>query len=342
MALLTNILDTLAIQSGLGRHSYSLTPSNRLDAVFWIWTSFTSSYVWNGMSKIALICAILRITVKWWHIWLLYAIICQLVLLETAQTVVNYVQCHPTQRLWDPTHGGGCWDPQIQENLALAIGAYVAAMSLILALFPVVSICSLEVSKQAKVGSGATMFFGLIAAGSSVVKTITYQNLSERLDFTWESQSSVIWIVTENCATMIAACMPTLFPLIQEMALGDVESIKANHHHLRRPVLPPIAFSSRLSLRYDSSHTVNSQSVSTTRSQLSLTFERPRKPPPVPRPYNTARTIQKQKIGLRSSTQEPLRRPPTPLEPEVNAGPRYPSPGYISREDQVYLGATSF
>lgn len=58
------------------------------------------------------------------------------------------------------------------------------------------------------------MSLGLIATGAAIVKTIQLQDLSARSDYTYETVALMIWFTTEMYIIIIAACIPTLLPLL--------------------------------------------------------------------------------------------------------------------------------
>ena len=65
-----------------------------------------------------------------------------------------------------------------------------------------------------KVGLGCAMSLGLFATGAAIVKTIQLQDLTARDDYTYDTVNLVIWFSTEMYTVIIAACVPTLRPLL--------------------------------------------------------------------------------------------------------------------------------
>lgn len=356
-------------------------PSSRIDASLWIWNSFTPEIICNGAGKIALACTMLRVVVKRWHRWCLHTFIWQLVVLEITQIVVNYTQCRRVESIWNSApQDERCWNPDSQELVSIVTGAYVDIIALVLALFPLVFITTLKVSGRAKLGLLVTVCVGTIAAACSILKVIADQNLSERSDFTWSVQDLVIWSTTENSATMIAATIPVLNPLVREAVrmAGDsvkqskvIHSIKQSsdrrmsrqsrpavndrdqrkevfsrgrsapktqHPVLPQPKLPPVAYQPQVSLK-DLSSTRRSGPIEQPNPKIGK-WEKGSLPP-LP---NTPRSIHFAN-GLRTrqdASHMSFLHPPSPMPSETDGNVRHPSAGYITREEQAYLGASAF
>ena len=327
-------MTTFAAEYGLGKHAYYLTEADRTGARFWTWNSFTLSFAWNGLSKIAFACTMLRMVTTKWRRWFLHIAIWQLAVVASLQIIMNYVQCNPVVDLWNesPRHGT-CWSPAVQQAVAMAFGSYVASMSLILSAFPLATVNTSKAYKWAIPALAGTVAVAMLAASSSVMKVIAYSGLSQRLDFTWHAQNIVLWSATENHATMIAASIPIFnsffvgksFQLRKDAESGRATSTlagrstfpsgkKANGVYELRA--PPSAYRS-LSKR----HKDRPPSL-----QLAARARRSRGTP------SPRRNLSHMSFLL----------PPSTTSTQASVQPRYPSAGYISREDQVYLGATAF
>ena len=65
-----------------------------------------------------------------------------------------------------------------------------------------------------KVGLGCAMSLGVFAAGAAIVKTIQREDLTARDDYTYDTVNLIIWFSTEMYSVIVAACVPTLRPLL--------------------------------------------------------------------------------------------------------------------------------
>ncbi len=66
-----------------------------------------------------------------------------------------------------------------------------------------------------KISLGSAMSLGLLAGAASIVKTIELKALTARSDYTWDTVTLVIWLATEMYTIIVAACIPTLKPLLE-------------------------------------------------------------------------------------------------------------------------------
>lgn len=65
-----------------------------------------------------------------------------------------------------------------------------------------------------KFGLGCAMSLGLFATGAAIIETIQPQALMARADYTYDTVNLVIWFTTEMYVVIVAACVPTLRPLL--------------------------------------------------------------------------------------------------------------------------------
>lgn len=90
--------------------------------------------------------------------------------------------------------------------------AFSAFSDLLLALFPILIIKGLKIQLRLKIGLCCVMSLGIIATAAATIKTVELKNLATP-DFTYNATNLVYWLITENWAIIIAACVPTLSPL---------------------------------------------------------------------------------------------------------------------------------
>jgi len=92
--------------------------------------------------------------------------------------------------------------------------AFSAFTDLILALFPITIVWGLQMNMRTKCGVVVIMGLGIIATVASCIKTTKIKDLA-LLDFTYAPIMFPYWYTTENWAIIIAACIPTLPPLLR-------------------------------------------------------------------------------------------------------------------------------
>lgn len=168
-----------------------------------------------GVGKISIAFLLLRIMAKnKAREWFLYTLIALLIIINSICVGFIFGQCSPTRKLWEPSISGSCLDPSVQQQVGFFQASFSSFSDLVLALFPLLIIWNLQMKWAVKLGLGCAMSLGLIATGAAIVKTIQLQDLTARSDYTYETVALVIWFTTEMYIIIVAACVPTLRPLL--------------------------------------------------------------------------------------------------------------------------------
>ncbi|KAH7309199.1 integral membrane protein [Stachybotrys elegans] len=167
LALVTNIIVTLMVHHGVGRHTMHLGENQRANAVYMIWLSVPFSPGSAAFGKVSIALLLIRLMNRnkvyeaflWVLIFLLFAITLVLV-------IITFAQCTPVTFLWDrvrvPPPSGNCWDPAIQQNFGYFQGAFSAASDLFLALFPILIMWDLQMPLRVKAGICFLMSLGVV------------------------------------------------------------------------------------------------------------------------------------------------------------------------------------
>lgn len=107
---------TLAFESGLGKHDAELTFDQLVNVLKWIWVSTTPGILVAIVARISI--SILLIRIFGSKVWLKY----YLIIFTTFQTVVMIVveliiwlQVSPVEGLWNPMLPAKRWDPRIEQ-----------------------------------------------------------------------------------------------------------------------------------------------------------------------------------------------------------------------------------
>ena len=144
----------------------------------------------------------------------LWVLMLLLIAINVATVGIIFGQCTPTRKLWQPKIDGHCLSPTIQPDYSYFQGSFSALSDLALAVFPTVIIWNLQMKLAVKIGIGSAMGLGVFAAAAATVKTYELRLLNAKADFTYETVGLVIWFSTEMYVIIIAACVPTLRPLL--------------------------------------------------------------------------------------------------------------------------------
>ncbi|KAL2856142.1 hypothetical protein BJX68DRAFT_263637 [Aspergillus pseudodeflectus] len=152
------------------------------------------------------------------HAPVMYGGLVLMTLVNVVCVYTIYGQCAPTHRLWDQAVHGECWDPQVQRDYAFFQGSASAFSDLVLAVYPLFTIYHLQMTRRLKIGLGILLSLGIIcpysAMTAAIIKTINLSCLTSRSDYPWDTVNLVIWIAIEQYLIIVAACIPTLAPLV--------------------------------------------------------------------------------------------------------------------------------
>ena len=206
---------TAEVAYGTGRHYQTLNSLQKVMAVKLNWISQPFTIFSCGVGKISVALLILRIMPKnKTRERFLYILITLLLIINTICVAFIFGQCSPARKLWEPSIRGSCMKPYVQQDVGFFQSSFSAFSDFLLALFPLVIIYNLQMKLAVKVGIGCAMSLGLVATGAAIVKTIQLEELTARDDYTYDTVNLVLWLSTEMYIVIIAACVPTLRPLL--------------------------------------------------------------------------------------------------------------------------------
>ena len=206
---------TAEVVYGTGRHYETLDSLQKVMAVKLNWISQPFAIFSCGVGKISIALLLLRIMPKSKiRERFLYILITLLLIINTICVAFIFGQCSPARKLWEPSIKGSCLKPYVQQDVGFFQSSFSAFSDFLLALFPLVIIYNLQMKLAVKVGLGCAMSLGLVATGAAIVKTIQLEDLTARNDYTYDTVNLVLWFSTEMYTVIIAACVPTLRPLL--------------------------------------------------------------------------------------------------------------------------------
>lgn len=107
MLLYTTFI-TLAALSGFGRHMYELTVDDAVHAVYTEMVGQTFAVVGMTVAKISLGLFLLRIVVSFWQKVVLWINIVAIFISSLVCAFVFWLQCIPSQAIYDPRVKGTC------------------------------------------------------------------------------------------------------------------------------------------------------------------------------------------------------------------------------------------
>ncbi|KAL2856460.1 hypothetical protein BJY01DRAFT_242797 [Aspergillus pseudoustus] len=232
--IINSILITISAHHGTGRHASALTESQVLQSTKFNWLSQGFHVMSTNWGKVSVGLFLLRIIHKAKrHAPVMYGGLAFMTVVNAVCVYTIYGQCTPTARLWDSSIEGKCWDPVVQRDYAFFQGSISAFSDLVLAVYPLFTISRLQMALRLKIGLGILLSLGIIAMTAAIIKTINLSCLSARADYPWVTVDLVVWIAIEQYLIIIAACIPTLTPLVNIGIIcgrlrGDNSSSNAN------------------------------------------------------------------------------------------------------------------
>lgn len=127
LALLATVLTLVAINRGLGRHLFSLTPWERQQQSKYNTLSQTFCIMSLCFCKVSICISLLRIiqtsrqrAMK----WILYAIMLLVLTVNVVVVVTLYEQCQPVSKVWNRAISGTCWTFPIELYVAIMQGGW--------------------------------------------------------------------------------------------------------------------------------------------------------------------------------------------------------------------------
>ncbi|KAL6161683.1 hypothetical protein ACJBU6_00788 [Exserohilum turcicum] len=217
------------IDLGLGRHVEAFPPENIFP--FFMYMYFYSILIISAYSfiKLSICLFLLRLAdrTKWRPF--LIGMLVFLVVFTIGSTFAIIFQCIPVRAGWDfnlrpPTGDAKCYDPTIFKNVGVFNSSVNIATDLIFALIPIPMVWKLQVTLRTRIGLAAILSLGLFASGVAIYKTPMQANFFKVKDWSGDGSWYYIWQQVEMHVGIIAACLPTMKPLLSNV-FGQVRSM---------------------------------------------------------------------------------------------------------------------
>ena len=217
LAVICQAFITTGVYYGTGRHLATLHPIGGSVALKMNYLSQCFALASICVGKLSVSYLLFRImgpTRSAVRAWFLYMLMALLIAINVATVGIIFGQCTPTRKLWEPSISGHCLPAKLQPDYSYFQGAFSGLSDLVLALFPTVIIWNLKMKLHVKIGIGSAMGLGVFASAAAIVKTYELRLLNAKSDFTYVTVGLIIWFSTEMYVIIIAACVPTLRPLL--------------------------------------------------------------------------------------------------------------------------------
>ncbi|KAL8916296.1 MAG: hypothetical protein Q9172_006367 [Xanthocarpia lactea] len=214
------IIWTVYAREGYARHMFYLDPlqlshAGELNAI-----SRSLCVLGIGLGKISVAFLIERFAgPSKWRKWLLRCISISIAVSATITVIMFYAQCQPVRAVWDKglvkAGKAKCRDPIPLNTWNQVIASYWAFLDFALVIIPVDIIWKLQLSTKKKVGLSLLLSAGIFAGICAAVKTSKIPiTVRGQIDITWLTIELLMWGGIEMNVIIIAACIPTLRPLV--------------------------------------------------------------------------------------------------------------------------------
>ncbi|KAK3934266.1 hypothetical protein QBC46DRAFT_83709 [Diplogelasinospora grovesii] len=205
---------------GFGQAITDLTLDDAVNAVKWEMVGQTFAVLGMAIAKLSLGLFLLRIVVETWHrvaIWIASA---SLLLVSVMTAIVFWIQCLPSQSIFDPRVPGHCIIEV--EPFSILLGSWCAAVDFFFAGFPWLFIWKLNMRYNEKATIAASMSLGLVAGICGIIRTVELSGLASR-NYTQDTVNLIIWSAAEIAVTMVCAGVPILRPLWRRTIHGTTK-----------------------------------------------------------------------------------------------------------------------
>lgn len=96
--------------------------------------------------------------------------------------IIVFVQCSPTEKLWDASIEGTCWDPAVFDDFNYWVSAYTTMTDIILAIVPIGAFWNLQMRFSKKLSVCIMMGLTLLSAVVTIVKATYLHLFTDKVD----------------------------------------------------------------------------------------------------------------------------------------------------------------
>ncbi|KAI0387453.1 hypothetical protein F5Y04DRAFT_274306 [Hypomontagnella monticulosa] len=213
------------IAHGFGKLDKDINPAN-LNSIGLLSTIMGTLYTMSSAwSKTSFAISLLRIATPRLKILVWFLMVSMNIFMH-AGTIINWITCHPVQKLWDHYAKGSCWPKEVVLPFGIFFSGtscflfyqvpYSGFMDLVLAGVSWFIIIKLQMNKREKIGVAIAMSMGIFAGITAIVKSAAMTILG-RPNFNYYGVDLISRNVIEIATTMVAACIPLLRTLVYDL-----------------------------------------------------------------------------------------------------------------------------
>ncbi|KAI7098734.1 hypothetical protein KC340_g6557 [Hortaea werneckii] len=210
--LIMTVFGGMATHYGFGKHKEDILPTFA-EAMKYFYLYQICYKVIRAFTKLTFCFLYLRIfkNKKTFH-HITYTVMAIVAIGSLAFTIGTIFQCIPVHRAWDRRVKGSCI-----SNVAFwySHAAFNTFFDIVVYLFPIPLIRSLNLRREQKTGVISIFAFGAFVIAASIVRMVELRQSAHTNDPTWGSMIALIWTEVEANTSVIICCLPALrMPLL--------------------------------------------------------------------------------------------------------------------------------
>ncbi|KAF5007234.1 hypothetical protein FDECE_6428 [Fusarium decemcellulare] len=210
-ALASSGLEIASCHYGFGRHSSSLEPEEKTEALKFFYVCQVTYKASINLTKCSIVLLYLRIfgKVRWFK-WLCWFLVICVGIYAISSVTVTIFQCTPIQRAYNKAIDGTCID---NGKFWYANAGFSIATDLIILFMPMASVYQLQIQQIQKIALIIVFALGGFVVITSCLRVTTIDIAATTADTTYDI-SSTMWTVIEMNVAIVCACLPMIRPLI--------------------------------------------------------------------------------------------------------------------------------
>ncbi|RYC64418.1 hypothetical protein CHU98_g1799 [Xylaria longipes] len=220
-ALVATIVDFVAVNNGLGRHAFYLSPPEAVNQQYY--SLLAQVFCVHGLSfaKLSIVVSYIRVlrdSGSRFHQILLWTTGGLVFVVNTIVIITFYAACNPTEKAWNPSISGTCWAPTKRIVFPILQGAFSGFTDFFLAFYPFFFLRKLRLRWRTKAFVLLLMGLGAVTGVFAVIRTVeTATQLhappSKMPDMSFSTVLGLTWSGMERNIAMLVGSVPALNPL---------------------------------------------------------------------------------------------------------------------------------
>ncbi|KAI5925269.1 hypothetical protein F4810DRAFT_708655 [Camillea tinctor] len=220
-ALVATIIDFVAINNGLGRHTFYLSYHQAVTQQYYSLLAQVFCIHALSFAKMSIVISytrVLRGSGSRLHQIVLWTIGILVFVVNTIVIITFYVSCNPNRKSWDPLTPGTCWTTHQRLAFPLLQGAFSAFSDFFLALYPFFFLHKLQLRWRTKSLILGLMGMGVVTGIFAIIRTVEtgtqlHQPATAAPDSSYSTVLGLTWSGMERNIAILIGSIPALNPL---------------------------------------------------------------------------------------------------------------------------------